>query len=134
MAPAYVIPFVLYLVGTSMAARFEGDAYPIAYGVVVAFVAIACFWLLRGKAIVQPHLRIGHGVWIGLVGIVLWIVLSELQLERFITDKLPAWLSPGERVGYNPFEELNGVVAVWGFIGLRLIGLAILVPLAEELF
>jgi len=43
-------------------------------------------------------------------------------------------LRPGSRTAYNPFEELKQPLAVWGFLGLRLIGLVVLVPLAEELF
>ncbi len=137
LAPAFVAPFVLYLLGTSIAGRFEGHAYPIAYGMVVLVVAMAACYLLIGKKLINPHWRVGHGVWVGLFGIALWIGLSELQLERLATETLPSWLSwlsPGERVGYNPFEKLEGALAVWGFIAVRMVGLAIVVPLAEELF
>jgi len=133
-ASAYVVPFVLYLVGTSIAGRFEGQAYPVAYGVVVAIVSLAAIYLLHGKALFRPHIRVGHGVCVGLLGIALWIVLSELQLERWVTNYLPEWLSPGARVSYNPFEKLEGALAVWGFIAVRVIGLSLVVPLAEELF
>lgn len=134
MAPAYVIPFILYLLGTSIAGRFEGDAYPYAYGTVVLVVAISAGWLLRGKRLIQPHWRIFHGVWVGLLGIVLWIAISELQIEQLLTANFPSWMRPGARVSYNPFEKLESLAAIWTFITVRMIGLAIIVPLAEELF
>lgn len=134
MAPAFVLPFVLYLLGTSIAGRFEQGAYPIAYGAVVAVVAIAAGWLHWGKSWIKPHLRIVHGVWVGLLGVGLWIVLSELRLEQMLADYLPSFLRPAERVGYNPFEELDGAVAIWGFIAIRIAGLALVVPWVEELF
>ena len=90
--------------------------------------------LLRGHRIVVPHWRVGAAVVVGLVGIAVWIGLSELGLEKSITKHFPEWLRPASRTAYNPFEELKQPLAVWGFLGLRLIGLVVLVPLAEELF
>ncbi len=134
MAKAFIVPFVLYLLGTSFAARFSDAQYPFAYAMVVVLVAVACIWLSRGQQLLRPHWKVATGVAVGVLGIVLWIALSELQIERSLAAHLPTWLQPGERVGYNPFEKLNGNFAIGFFITVRLIGLAIIVPVAEELF
>jgi len=57
-----------------------------------------------------------------------------LHLEERMASLLPAWLRPGERSGFNPFQELSHPLAVWGFVVVRLVGLAVLVPVVEELF
>jgi hypothetical protein len=81
----------------------------------------------------STHWRIAPGIAVGLVGIAIWIGLSSLHIEQRIADYLPDVLRPGDRVGFNPFESLDGPVA-WLFITFRLVGIAIVVPLAEELF
>ena len=138
MAPTYVIPFVLYLLGTAFIARFGDKNYPICYTAVAVVVGGSILYLLRGKEILKPHLRVGWGVAAGLVGIALWIVLCHLHLEKQLTSLLPEFLrervEPAERVGYNPFEHLSAGFQVWSFIAVRLIGIAVLVPIAEELF
>jgi hypothetical protein len=75
-----------------------------------------------------------EAVLVGVLGIVLWIGLSELRLEEQISKYLPGWLRPEPRVGFNPFQELKQPLAVWGFVIVRLLGLVVLVPLVEELF
>ncbi|MEZ6137791.1 MAG: CAAX prenyl protease-related protein [Pirellulaceae bacterium] len=132
MTAAYILPFALYLLGTLVASRFGTASYPYAYGCVVGIVAGVSIWQLRGKQVIQPHPRVGLGILFGLVGIALWIWLSAIQ-ESFITN-LPAWLQPEARVGYNPFEELGNSTAAWTFIAIRTLGIAAIVPIAEELF
>lgn len=134
MAKAYVAPFVIYLLGTSFIARFEEQGYPIAYTIVATIVLVACVYLLAGRGILKPHLRVWEGIATGILGIVLWIVLCHLHLEKYVTDLLPSFMQPGERVGYNPFEEIENPQWAWGFIAVRLLGIAVLVPIAEELF
>ncbi|MFN3193464.1 MAG: CAAX prenyl protease-related protein [Aureliella sp.] len=133
IAFAYTMPFVVYLVGTVFISRFEGATYPIAYGIVAAIVGIICIWLLRGRGILRPHLRIGAGVIFGIVGIAAWILLSQAHLEGKIAAYLPEFLQPGERASYNPFEDLS-MLGMIGFVAVRLFGIAVLVPIAEELF
>jgi len=133
MAKPYVLPFVLYLLGTVAAAQWP-EGYPLAYAAVVVVVGAIAWRELRGRRIVVPHRRIGPAVLVGLIGIAGWIGLSALRLEQQIAASLPEWLRPAERAGFNPFEELSHPLAVWGFLAVRLIGLAVLVPVAEELF
>ena len=133
-ANAFVAPFVLYLVGTSFIARFGDEWYHWTYSLVALVVLVSCIVLLRGKQIIKPHTRVWPGVLLGVAGIVLWIACSKLHLERFVTDLLPSFLRPGDRVGYNPFEALESPNAAWCFIAVRMLGIAVLVPIAEELF
>lgn len=133
MARLYTVPFVIYVLGVSLAARLP-SMYPAAYAVVVVVVAAVTWMLLRGRRIVMPHWQVGEAVVVGLVGIVLWIGLSELRLEECIAVYLPGWLRPEPRVGYDPFQQLTEPWTVWAFVGLRMIGLVVLVPSAEELF
>ncbi len=134
MAKAYIVPFVLYLLGTSFIARFGNSGYPLAYSIVALVVALTIWWLLRGVSAFQPDYRILPGLVFGLVGILLWIGISHLQLERQAAAYLPSFLQPEERVGFNPFEEIESASLAWTFIVIRLIGIAVLVPIAEELF
>jgi CAAX prenyl protease-like protein len=89
--------------------------------------------LLWGRCILRPHRRVGPGVVVGLVGIALWIGLSRLNLEQQLAPSLPSWLRPSPRTAFDP-GSIAGPAARRGFIALRLAGLALLVPVAEELF
>ncbi len=136
---AYIAPYFLYLIGTALAGWAKTEvpwplAYPIAYAAVVVGVGMATWRLMRGKGIVIPHWRIGLGVLVGLVGIVLWIFLSKLELEAQIASYLPEMIRPGTRPAVNPFEEIPFQGVAWAFIVVRLVGLALLVPVVEEVF
>ena len=133
MAKSYVVPFVLYLLGASVAASSD-DFYPLAYALVVAVASTVTWILLRGRKLIVPHARVGEAIAVGLIGIALWNGLSQLGLETIIAKYLPEWLRPGPRVAYNPFEELTSPIVAWAFVGFRMVGLVILVPIAEELF
>ena len=133
MTKSYVLPFVLYLVGTSAAGQ-QAEWYAPAYAAVVLLVGAAAWWLLRGRGIVVRHWRVADAVVVGLAGAALWIALSELRLEERIAVHLPDWLRPGPRAGFNPLQQLPQPWIAWSFVGVRMLGLAILVPIVEELF
>ncbi len=133
MLQAYLLPFVLYLLGTNVVSLWP-EFYAAGYAIVALVVSLATWWLLRGRGIVTPHRRIGAAVLVGIVGIALWIGLSELRLEARIASYFPEWLRPGPRPGYDPNERLTAAWAIWGFVLARLWGLVVLVPIAEELF
>lgn len=144
----YVAPFFVYLIGTSIAAKFEGVSYSVAYGVLMVGITGLFVYSARtarpeeaptgqkspstvGPSEIRPHWRVVEGVVVGIVGITLWIWLSDLQLERRL---LPEMLQPGERVSFNPLDEFSTTWGKWAFVAVRLFGLAIVVPVAEELF
>jgi uncharacterized protein len=136
-AQACIIPFVVYLLGSSQLSRFSSDWYPLAYAFLATVTALTLWWLLPRSLRVQfftIHRNVGWGVIAGVVGIGFWIVMSHLHLEKWLTQGLPEWLQVGERASYNPLAELSGPVAKIGFVSIRLIGIAIIVPIVEELF
>lgn len=134
MIKPYVLPFVAYLVGATIVGALPPEFYALGYSIMVVGVGIATSILLRGKKIIVPHWRILEAIIVGLVGITFWIVLCHLQLETMVTKYLPGWLRPGSRVSYNPFEELSATWEIYTFIVFRMIGLSLLVPVAEEVF
>lgn len=133
MTKAYILPMMLYLIGTSLSGQVAEDWYPWAYAIVVIAVIASLWWSLCGKVVLQPHWRVVQGVVTGVVGIAIWIGLSHLHVEQYVGERLPSWLRSAERVAFDPFTELSGW-QVWVFVAVRMIGLAVVVPLAEELF
>ncbi len=133
MIHVYVTPFVLYLLGTAAAAQSDRFG-PSGYAVTALVTAVVAWWLLRGKGIIRPHTRILVASLVGAVGIAAWIGLSQLRLEDALWVYLPEWLRPGARVGLNPFEVFGAPAVAWAYVTVRLFGLAVVVPVAEELF
>src|SRR5262245_56486436 len=129
---AYVLPFVLYLVCTQIAAAYP-DQYAWLYCASVTLVAGVTIALLYGRNLIRPHRRILAGIGVGLVGIALWIGLCQLAWERTIAAYLPSWLQ-SQRPAFNPFRDLDRPIAQGAFLAARLAGLVILVPIVEELF
>src|SRR5262249_10113832 len=110
------------------------EHYPWLYATVVLVVGTVTAGCLWGRQLLRPHLRIVPGVVVGLVGIALWIGLFHLHLEQPILAYRPSGLRPQERHGFTPFDRLSHPAACWGFVAVRLLGLAVLVPVVEELF
>ncbi|HLJ92845.1 MAG TPA: CAAX prenyl protease-related protein [Gemmataceae bacterium] len=129
---AYVVPFVLYLGLIQIAAAYP-DQYGWLYPTVVTLVSVVTIALLRGRHLLGPHLRVIAGVSVGIIGIALWIGLCRLHCEQAIAEYLPDWLQP-KRPAFNPWESIDQPLARWAFVAARLAGLAILVPIVEELF
>ena len=74
---------------------------------------------------------------VGVIGVVLWIGLCHLQLERKLLEPigLAKLLGLGERPAFNPLAEL-AATPVWAytFLAIRFLGLAAIVPIIEEFF
>lgn len=127
-----VVPFVLYLVLTQAASLWPAH-YPILYTATVAIVGFATWILLRGTGLLQPHRHVTAGIGVGILGIALWIGLCRLNLDKHLQAWLPSGLQPN-RIGYNPLEAIEDPMTRWAFILVRIAGMALLVPVAEELF
>lgn len=127
---AYSLPFALFLLlGVVEGWQLLLPYYPWVYSLKIGLVA-ALWWRLKGA---YPRPSSGGlllGLLIGSVGLVIWVGLCRLHLESL----LPSWLQFGQRVGYNPFEALASPLGQWLFLGVRLFGLAVVVPLMEEVF
>jgi CAAX prenyl protease-like protein len=106
------------------------NSYPYTYTFTIAVTTLLI--LLVGWGYFRAPLRISPLSFIvGVVGVVVWIGLSQLD-RQFIG--LGEMLSSG-RPGFNPFEELKANPRwMWQFIGIRFFGLVLVVPLVEEFF
>jgi CAAX prenyl protease-like protein len=116
------------------------DHYPIVYTIKIALTIAAMLFVLPGYR--QFPFRISPlAIGVGVLGIVLWIALSELGLE----ERFVAWIGPetrlvgllglGERPSYNPLGQLAASPAwAYTFLIIRFVGLALVVPIIEEFF
>lgn len=129
----YIVPFVLYLLFSQVAASYS-EFYPWLYIATVIMVSGATIYLLSGRHLFRPHRNVAPGIIVGLVGIFIWILLSNSHLDEAVISLLPAWLQPDPRLGFNPFVEIDGSFFRWLFLLARLLGLALLVPVVEEIF
>ncbi len=82
------------------------------------------------------HFPLSVSIWsplFGLMGVVIWIGICELQIERTLLDLLQGgpWVA---RSQFNPFSAIEGDSQRLGFLALRFLGLAVMVPICEELF
>ncbi|MFO0941256.1 MAG: CAAX prenyl protease-related protein [Pirellulales bacterium] len=137
LALACIVPFAIYLAGSAWLAKLSTQWYSFAYGLVATVSALSVWYLLdrdSRRQLIAPHIRVMPGIAVGLLGIALWIWLSHLHVEQVLATYLPAWMVPADRVGFNPFEQLDGKVAIIVFLVVRTIGIAIVVPIVEELF
>lgn len=110
--------------------------YPIAYTIKIALTIAAMIFVLPGYR--QFPLRVSPlAIVVGVVGVVLWIWLCRLDLERKLLAPLglEKFLGLGERPAYNPLESLAATPAwAYTFLAIRFIGLALVVPIIEEFF
>lgn len=129
----YVIPFVLYLLFGQVAVYYDA-LYPWLYIAAVIMVGGATIYLLRGRSLFTVHKNILPGVAVGIAGIIVWILLSQSNLDEAVISVLPVWLQTDPRLGFNPFETISSPLLKWLFILVRSVGLVLLVPVVEELF
>jgi CAAX prenyl protease-like protein len=126
----YILPFALYLVALPLAGWVPGWfawLYPL-----VVLVLGSITWSLSRK-LIRPHWDVWPGIGAGILGIAIWIALCRLDLEATVKDFLPAFLQPQARLGFDP-NIIDSMTGRWLFISFRIAGLALLVPVAEELF
>ncbi len=128
------LPFLVYLLGTGLVSSLPLEWYPIGYSVVALAVFCVIVWSLAEVKLIQPSRDVALGIFVGLLGILIWIALSHLQIEKLLAPYLPALLRPSERVAYNPFAQIGNPTLAWSFVLVRVLGLVVLVPIAEELF
>jgi CAAX prenyl protease-like protein len=114
--------------------------YPVVYTIKIALTIAAMIFVLPGYR--QFPFRVSPlAIAVGLIGIVLWIALSQFGIE----DRFVAWIGPktrlvallgvGERPAYNPLDQLAATPAwAYAFLFIRFVGLALIVPIIEEFF
>ena len=110
--------------------------YPVVYTAKVALTCIAMLIVFPGYR-TFPFRVSWLAVLVGSVGIVLWIGICKLDLEQEILPSLGlgSFVASGERSAFNPLEQLaNNKAWAYGFLAIRLFGLAVVVPIIEEFF
>ncbi|HEY4313127.1 MAG TPA: CAAX prenyl protease-related protein [Pirellulales bacterium] len=112
------------------------SAYPYVYTLKVALsiAAIAFVWPTYRQF---PFKLSPLAFVVGAVGVVIWVGICHLQLEQRILPaiRLGSLLGSGQRSAFNPLVELAAQPAwAWGFLTIRFIGLALVVPVIEEFF
>ncbi|MCO8124600.1 CPBP family glutamic-type intramembrane protease [Stieleria sp. TO1_6] len=140
---AMIVPLVIFfLLGAVIDTRPLEDGVeinPLAYmglvGARVLLMTLAIVWFWPRIRSQFPVSVDQSGIWVGVIGAVIWIGACGLQLERGLltmlgisTDWLPA------REGVNPFAVYSPGTELACFLVMRFALLVISVPIAEELF
>jgi uncharacterized protein len=106
------------------------------YATKIAATVIAMILVLPGY-LTYP-LRINAiAIVIGVIGVGVWIGLCKLNLEQklLVPLGLGKLVDMGERPGFNPLQELaDNPTWAYTFLAIRLLGLAVIVPIIEEFF
>jgi CAAX prenyl protease-like protein len=146
-----LLPFVVFMLltsfeptpppadGSEVKAPWHGVSidykyYPCVYAVKILATAAAMFFVWPGYRQYSRRLT-WLAVVVGGVGVVLWVVLAQVQ-HFFVKDSSIEWIkSLGSRSAYNPLRELRDQPALaYGFLLVRFIGLVVIVPVIEEFF
>lgn len=110
--------------------------YPIIYTVKIALTIAAMIYVLPGYREFPLHVSL-LAIAVGVVGIILWIWICSLHLEPKLLAPigLDGFVSLRSRPAFNPLDALKST-PVWAytFLGIRFIGLALVVPIIEEFF
>lgn len=122
----WVLPFALFLVLTGLEGQFT-QVYPIFYTVKMALIVVVLVRLRKFLPEAKPRRDgVGLAIVFGIALFVLWLVVD------FITPHFPALF--GNRIGYNPFQEIANPVLRVLFLLVRFFGLIVIAPICEELF
>jgi CAAX prenyl protease-like protein len=144
----FVLPLAVYMLAGTLepAPGSEGgkllgfavpySAYPVLYtvklGLTIATIALVLPGYRRFPFRISPL-----AVVVGAAGIVVWVGLAKLGVEWKLSERLlqPLGLvSAGQRPEFNPWEHFSQPGWMWAFLAVRLLGLAVVVPLIEEFF
>ena len=150
IAVAYILPFVIYSVVMAFYPKFS-ESYENNSNEIVAQAATSETWWYLGLLGVQVLLAVGLIIFfrkvyfaafpfkispwsfvVGAIGIVAWVVLAELAIERSIASQLGLAESVA-RPGFNP-STIQDAGARTLFLITRFAVLVGVVPIVEELF
>jgi len=146
---AYILPLVVFSVLTAIepkpraedlpdadahapasAAWYEIEYrhYPLVYSTKIALTvaAMAYAWPVYRRTWRRPG---ALAVLIGVLGVVAWVLLAMLQ------ERLGSTFEFGKRSAFNPLQRFDDQPGLaFAFLAVRLLGLVVVVPIAEEFF
>ncbi len=122
---AYVVPMVAFLAMTWLEGQLP-RIYPAVYTAKVVLVAA----LLYTYRIAWRDIRIEARVVLPAVAVGLTVIAAWIA----VTNAFPWATLGGSRAAYNPLAAIANPIGAYAFIAIRLLGLAVLVPVMEELF
>ena len=144
---AFVAPFIIFLVAVQFYPSFAGEQQlstdtisqnTITYMIMlVGQIIVAASLLLYFRPIYLRHFPFKFSwlsVVVGVVGIVVWVGLCHLEIEKSIMTAIGFGPSGESRPAFNPFEHLPDTMWRIAFLVPRFLVLALIVPLVEELF
>jgi hypothetical protein len=122
---AYILPMAIFLAFTWVGGTWP-SIYPITYVAKTIVVAAAMVMLWRQFTPISWRYW-WLGVIVGVVGIFQWVGLQLWLQNNF------ELFAPPEEV-FDPTKTFASPAMLWGFVGVRIIGAVLVVPLMEELF
>ena len=143
----FLLPFIVFMLVTSLEPTAETPGgsgiglaipyqyYPWVYTAKIALTMLAILFVLPGYR--QFPFRVsGLSVLVGVVGVVVWVGLCKLDIERNVLGPLGLGklVDMGARSGYNPFKEIDCACGAWAFLAVRFFGLVAVVAIIEEFF
>lgn len=134
-AESLVVPFVLFLVLGIVETQGLGGTltYPVAYTIKILIVGLLCaccwrYWVRQFPLWVTGKTALA--LVLGVLCTALWVGLAAVPVSSPFMDPESA------RAAFNPFAAESGLstVMAWAFWTVRMVGLALVVPLIEEFF
>ncbi|HTQ39883.1 MAG TPA: CAAX prenyl protease-related protein [Pirellulales bacterium] len=116
----------------------EYRQYPLIYTAKILLTLAAMMFVWPGYRQYTRRLT-WLGVAVGVIGAAVWIALATWQRQwmPLVAEKTGIeWFKTlGQRSAFNPLTELSAQPALaYGFLAVRLLGLAVVVPVIEEFF
>ena len=116
----FVAPFFLFMVFVALEG-YAPDQHYLFYPVKTLAVGAVILWFWRSLPDLKPSAPLFSGL-VGVVGVMLWIGLDPYLVHY----DLPL-------IGRNPFQ-LYTLAEAWVLFSFRVLGIALCVPIMEELF
>lgn len=158
---AYLLPLVVFLgIGSLEPAPPQGDSpppaakaadqaepatpaadtgalsyrhYPLIYALKLALTLAAVVYVWPAYR-AYPGRPGGLAIVVGVAGAIVWVALARWQLEPRLLA-LVGMGGMGERAAFNPFAAWPDQPGLaWGYLAMRFVGLAAVVPVVEEFF
>jgi uncharacterized protein len=131
----FVAPFLAFMLFLVSADSAFPDLHYVLYPFKALLTAGVIAWYWRQLPALRPASPL-LSVIVGVIGVVLWVGLDPWsnRLDNLLAEPFQRVAAPDPvPVGRNPFQ-LYPAPEAWVLFGLRLAGIALVVPVMEELF